>query len=121
MGLARVARGYDPADLAYVMFTSGSTGLSKGVPILDGSVHHYMEAMNAITRFDESDRFIQCVELTFDLSVHDMALCWGAGAMLCVVPEGSAPLRPRSPNGSSRSTRCRRMRTTRPIILRCGG
>ncbi|WP_085808855.1 AMP-binding protein [Sphingomonas sp. TZW2008] len=88
-------RPYDASGLAYVMFTSGSTGEPKGVPIPSAAVDHYAAAISDLVRFDATDRFIQSVELTFDLSVHDMTLCWGAGAMLCVVPEGAAPLGPR--------------------------
>lgn len=89
------SRSFDAAGIAYVMFTSGSTGRPKGVPIPGEAVNHYVSALGELARFGADDRFIHSVELTFDLSVHDMALCWSAGAMLCVVPEGSAPLGPR--------------------------
>jgi non-ribosomal peptide synthetase component F len=35
----------------------------------------------------EEDRFSQLSDLTFDLSVHDMFLCWGAGAALYCPPD----------------------------------
>jgi D-alanine--poly(phosphoribitol) ligase subunit 1 len=83
------------ADLLYVMFTSGSTGVPKGVPITAANVTHYVVEMTKQYRFDENDRFIQSVELTFDLSVHDTLLCWANGGMLVVVPTGNAPMAPR--------------------------
>lgn len=89
------ARGYDATGLAYIMFTSGSTGVPKGVPISVANAAHYVRALREIAAFTPEDRFIQPVELTFDLSVHDMLLCWTAGGMLVVVPESSAPLGPR--------------------------
>jgi D-alanine--poly(phosphoribitol) ligase subunit 1 len=88
-------RGYDPAGLAYIMFTSGSTGQPKGVPIAASNLAAYVANLSALAPFDETDRVVQTVETTFDLSVHDMALTWTAGAMLAVVPEASAPLGPR--------------------------
>jgi len=88
-------RGFADGDIAYIMFTSGSTGTPKGVPISRANAAHYVAALREIAEFGAEDRFIQTVELTFDLSVHDMLLCWTAGAMLVVVPESSAPLGPR--------------------------
>ena len=88
-------RRYEVDDFAYIMFTSGSTGLPKGVPIQARSVSHYVASMSEQAGLKENDRVLQAVELTFDLSVHDMMLCWAAGAMLVVVPEASGPLSPR--------------------------
>jgi amino acid adenylation domain-containing protein len=90
-----MSRGYSSDGLAYIMFTSGSTGTPKGVPISANAVAHYLASISAITSFEAGERFIQTVELTFDLSVHDMMLCWSSGGMLVVVPESSAPLGPR--------------------------
>lgn len=73
--------------LAYVMFTSGSTGEPKGVPVSNGNVIAYVNNVRAMIQPDSSDRFAQCSDLTFDLSVHPVWLCWECGGTLCVVPE----------------------------------
>lgn len=76
-----------PETPAYIMFTSGTTGNPKGVPITHNNVLAYVSNVRALTHLDEHDRFSQTFDLTFDLSVHDMFVCWAIGACLCVVPD----------------------------------
>ena len=79
-------------ELAYVFFTSGSTGEPKGVPIRHDSVFAYLRGIRTLASFDCDDRFLQLVDVTFDLSVHDMFLCWTSGACLFSVPENAVLL-----------------------------
>ncbi|HEY0979115.1 MAG TPA: AMP-binding protein [Flavobacteriales bacterium] len=76
---------------SYVMFTSGSTGVPKGVAVSRANVAAYLEHFPLRAQFNEHDRFSQVFALTFDLSVHDLFLCWSVGACLCV-PEAEAAL-----------------------------
>jgi amino acid adenylation domain-containing protein len=73
--------------LAYIIFTSGTTGTPKGVMIETGSVVQLLEVMQRRYGFRPDDRVSQAFELTFDVSVFDMFMTWGAGAGLYVVPE----------------------------------
>jgi D-alanine--poly(phosphoribitol) ligase subunit 1 len=73
-------------DLAYVMFTSGTTGLPKGVMISTGNLASLLSAMRRRFQFSSEDRVSQTYELTFDPSVLDMFMTWSSGASLHVVP-----------------------------------
>jgi amino acid adenylation domain-containing protein len=77
------------AAIAYLLFTSGSTGQPKGVAIHHSNVQPYVKYVCERYAVTEEDRFSQEFDLTFDLSVHDMFVCWERGACLFSVPEKS--------------------------------
>src|SRR5208282_755364 len=72
---------------AYLLFTSGSTGVPKGVAVSQSNAVAYMEYAKKRFAFNASDRCSQNFDLTFDLSVHDLFTCWDAGATLCPYAE----------------------------------
>lgn len=74
-------------DIAYLIFTSGSTGKPKGVPVTHKNIMHFVNCLRERYGFDETDRFSQMPDITFDLSVFDIWPCWHSGACLCCVPE----------------------------------
>ncbi len=72
-------------ELAYIFFTSGTTGEPKGVPITRGNVTAFVEAFWDLgIRIDKDDRVLQMFELTFDLSVMSYLVPLLKGA--CVYP-----------------------------------
>ncbi len=73
----------DPATIAYQMFTSGSTGDPKGVPVSYGNLDHYVHSVVDTLSIPESARFSQLFDLSFDLSLHDIFVALSRGGTLC--------------------------------------
>jgi amino acid adenylation domain-containing protein len=79
----------DPRAIAYLLFTSGSTGIPKGVMVCHENVAHFIDVMVERYGITDADRLSQTFDMTFDLSVFDMFVAWRRGACLCCVPERS--------------------------------
>jgi amino acid adenylation domain-containing protein len=71
-------------DVAYILFTSGSTGAPKGVPITHANADAYVTGQLQLGDQARDARYIQFCELSFDPSVHDMFVCWANGGCLYV-------------------------------------
>ncbi len=73
---------------AYILFTSGSTGVPKGVPITCHNLDSFVNAFDALGyKTDHNDRFLQMFELTFDLSVMSYLIPLCTGACVYTVPD----------------------------------
>lgn len=71
-----------PQELAYVIFTSGSSGKPKGVAIEHHSAVNTIEDINRRFEVCPKDRVLALSSLHFDLSVYDLFGLLGAGGAL---------------------------------------
>ncbi|MEA2735745.1 MAG: hypothetical protein QOE14_2196, partial [Humisphaera sp.] len=67
---------------AYIMFTSGTTGVPKGVVVTVSNIAHTHACLAALYHIGPTDRVSQFFETTFDVSVNEMFACWRGGAAL---------------------------------------
>jgi amino acid adenylation domain-containing protein len=74
------------ADVAHLLFTSGSTGIPKGVMITHDNVLHFVEWATSYFGTREGDRISGHPPLHFDLSTFDIYGTFLAGAELHLVP-----------------------------------
>jgi D-alanine--poly(phosphoribitol) ligase subunit 1 len=80
-----------PEAIAYLLFTSGSTGEPKGVPITRANLSAFLEALK-VSGFaaEAGDRVLQMFDLTFDFSIASYLAPLAAGACVYPVPRSSA-------------------------------
>jgi amino acid adenylation domain-containing protein len=74
--------GIGPADLCHILFTSGSTGVPKGVMLEHQAVVHNVQVLKDHFGLDEHTRTLQFAMYTFDIFGLDLFMTFQAGGCL---------------------------------------
>jgi mycobactin phenyloxazoline synthetase len=77
----------DPAEIAYVLFTSGSTGEPKGVEVTHDAAMNTVEVITRHFEIGPTDRCLALSTLECDMSVLDIFATLRAGGAIVVVDE----------------------------------
>ena len=80
----------DPANLAYVVFTSGSSGRPKGIATARGDVENHLDYVLEEIGLGSDDRVLQITSLGFDGSVRGSFGALLAGARLEILEDSEA-------------------------------
>lgn len=74
-------------DPIYIMYTSGSTGIPKGVTVAHRGVLDYAEWVTSTFQLNENDSLANQAPFYFDNSIFDIYSCLRSGAKLYIIPE----------------------------------
>lgn len=75
------------SDLAYILYTSGSTGMPKGVMLTHENALSFVDWCSSVFEPTEDDRFSSHAPFHFDLSVLDLYVAIKHGAAIHLIGE----------------------------------
>ncbi|KAI9724316.1 MAG: NRPS [Candelaria pacifica] len=74
---------YNGSNLAYAVFTSGSTGAPKGVLVTHENLLSNVTVLSALYPVSSASRMLQSCSQAFDVSVFEIFFTWYSGICLC--------------------------------------
>jgi amino acid adenylation domain-containing protein len=78
------------SDPVYRLYTSGSTGVPKGVEVPHGALANLLEFMQETPGFDAGDVMLAVATVSFDISQVELFLPLTCGGTVAVAPDGVA-------------------------------
>jgi amino acid adenylation domain-containing protein len=79
---------FEPTDVAYAVFTSGTTGKPKGVLVTHENILSNLEVLSKIYPVPEGSKLLQACNQAFDVSVFEIFFTWYTGMCLCSATKG---------------------------------
>ncbi|MFE7660624.1 Pls/PosA family non-ribosomal peptide synthetase [Streptomyces celluloflavus] len=70
----------DDDPIAYIMYTSGSSGRPKGVEITQSSICNFLDIVPGVYDVRPHDRVYQGMTISFDFSIEEIWPTWSVGA-----------------------------------------
>ncbi len=80
-----------PESLAYIVYTSGSTGSPKGVGVPHRAMANHVAACARAYRLSPDDRVLQFTSISFDITCEEILPAWVTGAAVVPRPPGLFP------------------------------
>ena len=78
---------FPPEQVAYTVFTSGSTGEPKGVPVTMRNLLGNLHALTELYPVSQNDRLLQACSHAFDVSVFEIFFAFYNGMCVCSAPK----------------------------------
>lgn len=69
-------------DIRYILFTSGTTGAAKGVPVSNANIAAFTDNMQELFEVEETAVIANTFKFSFDLSIWAMLMAWTNGAAI---------------------------------------
>lgn len=78
-------------SVVYILYTSGSTGIPKGVVAPTKNVEFCIGTINERLKNTANDKILCCLPLSFDYGLYQIFLALSAGSCLVIAPEAPLP------------------------------